>query len=75
MALFIVTFSIMLLAVVGMAVGVLFGRSPIAGSCGGLNAVNDSGECGACSRPCSARRNAQLQAKFTGQNINQPGTL
>lgn len=75
MALFIVTFSMMLLAVVGMAVGVIFGRSPIAGSCGGLNAVNASGECQACSRPCSARRNAQLQEKFAAQNNDSQGAL
>ena len=32
-------FLIMLVVVAGMAVGVLFGREPITGSCGGLNRV------------------------------------
>ena len=61
MALFLVTFFIMALAVMGMAVGVMFGRTPIAGSCGGLNAVNGSGECRSCSRPCKSREQARLQ--------------
>ena len=33
----ILAFLFMLLLVAGMAVGVLFGRKPISGSCGGLN--------------------------------------
>ncbi len=60
MALFLVTFFIMTLAVLGMAIGVVFGRTPIAGSCGGLNAINGSGECRSCSRPCKAREQAML---------------
>ncbi len=61
MTLFLVTFFIMMLAVAGMAVGVMFGMSPIAGSCGGLNAVNGSGECQSCSRPCKSREKADRQ--------------
>ncbi len=54
MELFVVSFSILVVAVGGMAIGVMFGRSPIAGSCGGLNVVD--GKCGSCSRPCKSRR-------------------
>lgn len=36
MATFLLTFSIFLLAVAGLALGVLFGRDPLKGSCGGL---------------------------------------
>ena len=61
MTLFLVTFFIMMLAVAGMAVGVMFGMSPIAGSCGGLNATNGSGECQSCSRPCKSRKKADAQ--------------
>lgn len=38
-----------MLAVVGlMAVGVMFGRRPIAGSCGGLKNLGIDGECEIC---------------------------
>lgn len=60
MTMFLVTFGIMALAVAGMAIGVIFGREPIAGSCGGLNAVNGSGSCQSCSRPCSSKRAAAM---------------
>lgn len=66
MAIFLVTFVVMAVAVVGMAVGVIFGRSPIAGSCGGLNAVDDSGACLSCSRPCKSREQAKLRARMSG---------
>ena len=56
MELFVVSFGILMLAVAGMAIGVMCGRTPIAGSCGGLNAVNGSKACQSCSRPCASRR-------------------
>jgi len=56
MGTFIASFLIISLAVGGMAIGVLFGRRPIAGSCGGLNALEGGeGQCSSCSRPCSSR--------------------
>lgn len=33
---FIAVFCVLMLVVIGMAVGILFGRAPIKGSCGGL---------------------------------------
>lgn len=66
MTLFLVTFFIMMLAVAGMAVGVMFGLNPIAGSCGGLNAVDGSGACQSCSRPCKSRKKAEAQAAVAG---------
>jgi hypothetical protein len=41
-------FLIMLLVVAAMAVGVLFGREPIAGSCGGMKALGIDMECEIC---------------------------
>lgn len=43
----ILTFIISLLAIVGLAVGVIMGRAPIKGSCGGL-ACHKKISCGVC---------------------------
>lgn len=51
MATFILSFVLLALAITGMAAGVLLGRSPIKGSCGGLG----SSSCSACTRTCSTR--------------------
>ena len=48
MSLFPVVFVIMLLLVAAMAVGVIFGRAPIAGTCGGLNQMAGGGPCEIC---------------------------
>lgn len=42
MATFVLSFLILTVIVAGMAVGVLFGRKPIKGTCGGLNNVNNA---------------------------------
>jgi hypothetical protein len=58
MTLFIVTFIIMLIAVLAMAIGVLSGRPSIKGSCGGLNNIEGlKGSC-SCSEPCEERKKA-----------------
>ena len=41
-------FVVMLLVVLGMAVGVIMGRKPIAGSCGGIAALGIEKECSIC---------------------------
>ena len=41
-------FAFMLLVVLGMAVGVIFGRKPIAGSCGGIANLGIEKECSIC---------------------------
>ena len=43
-----------------MAIGVILGRKPIAGSCGGLATLGDECEFG-CKKPCS-KRAARLKA-------------
>lgn len=43
-----VTFAVMLSVIAAMAIGVMNGRRPISGSCGGLN----GGGCELCSGKC-----------------------
>lgn len=47
MTLFLFSFGIIALAGLGLAIGVLAGRSPIKGSCGGVS-CGAPGGCGAC---------------------------
>jgi hypothetical protein len=46
---FVLAFAIVLLVVVAMSIGVMNGRNPIRGSCGGLG----SGSCDLCSGSCA----------------------
>ena len=48
MATFVIAFGFFLVVVIGMSVGVMFKRQPIAGSCGGLNAISDADHCLVC---------------------------
>ena len=41
-------FILMLVLVAAMAVGVMFGRKPISGSCGGLKTLGISADCEIC---------------------------
>lgn len=49
MAGFLIAFCLVVLAVAGLSLGVIFGRAPIKGSCGGLACVPGAA-CGACKR-------------------------
>ena len=48
MAIFLVSFVVIGLIVLAMSVGVLVGRSPIQGSCGGMRALGLEMECEIC---------------------------
>lgn len=48
MTIFLVVFGVMLLIVAGMAVGVIAGRKPISGSCGGMAAIGMDSACDIC---------------------------
>ena len=43
-----ITFAALLLVVLGMAVGVIAGRKPLAGSCGGIANLGIEKECSIC---------------------------
>jgi hypothetical protein len=59
MGTFLTTFIVILAVVALMAIGVIFGRRPIAGSCGGLTRLGL--ECH-CDQPC-AKKLARMQAE------------
>jgi uncharacterized protein len=44
----VLAFLLMLIIVASMAIGVMFGRKPIAGSCGGMKALGMNVECEIC---------------------------
>ncbi len=54
MATFLATFVLILMVMVVMSIGVMFGRKAIKGSCGGVN----SGSC-ACVKKCEKRLKAE----------------
>lgn len=47
---FVLAFALLLLVVVGMAIGVIFSGRTIKGSCGGLNAIADADHCLVCNK-------------------------
>ncbi|MCH2096283.1 MAG: (Na+)-NQR maturation NqrM [Rhodobacteraceae bacterium] len=50
MATFLLTFVLLLLIMLGMALGVLLMGRRIKGSCGGLNAIGDADQCLVCNK-------------------------
>jgi len=65
MEMFLITFGVIVLLILLMAVGVIFGRKPIAGSCGGYKALDLDCAAG-CKEPCEkrlARMKAQAEAE------------
>jgi len=48
MATFLFTFALLLLIMLGMALGVILMGRRIKGSCGGLNAIGDADQCLVC---------------------------
>jgi uncharacterized protein len=59
MSLFLTTFLIIAIVIALMAVGVMFGRGAIKGSCGG---VNNGGAC-ICTQKCEKRRRLEAMAE------------
>lgn len=47
---FILAFTLLIIAVAGMAIGVIFSGRTIKGSCGGLNAIADADHCLVCNK-------------------------
>ncbi len=70
MGTFLVTLLIMLLVVSALAVGVIFGRKPLAGSCGGVGAALGQQDyvcdiCGGDEAKCQAEREGKSATDAT----------
>lgn len=61
MSIFFITFAVFILVIAGMAIGVIFHRKSITGSCGGLSAMGIEKECD-CPEPCDARKRREAKA-------------
>lgn len=60
MKLFLISFILIGLSLIGMAAGVLLKRGSIKGSCGGLNNLSDDeAECSVCGRTANDMKNCE----------------
>jgi len=70
MSTFIIAFVVILLAVVGMSLGVLLSGRRIKGSCGGLNTIKGlEGSC-SCESPCEKRRAREEAEKLSESRLS-----
>ena len=75
----VVCFLLILLVITGMAVGVMSGREPIKGSCGGLNKLGlRDGECPICGddpNRCESQVRSSVDSKAAslGRDVSKQG--
>ncbi len=58
----ILTFVVLLILVAGMAIGVILGRKPISGSCGGMSALGMDVACDICKGDAEVCETVQQKA-------------
>ena len=70
----VLAFLLMLLLVGAMAIGVIFGRKPITGSCGGMKALGLNMECEVCGgdpERCDSSKNMDVaQLSYRAENTS-----
>ena len=72
---FVLALLVFLLIVAAMAVGVIFGRAPIKGSCGGLGAIGIDQECEICGgdpQRCDSSRDAVPVRQYDPNSADAP---
>ncbi|MDV7104759.1 (Na+)-NQR maturation NqrM [Vibrio sp. TH_r3] len=57
---FLITFAVFLVVIAAMAIGYIFQKKSVAGSCGGLDAVGIDKVCN-CPEPCDARKKREAK--------------
>ncbi len=65
MAMFLLVFLIVATLVAAMSIGVIFGRKPITGTCGGLGAAGITGPCEICGGDTSKCENSEEEGSAT----------
>ena len=60
MAVYLTTFAVFLMVIAAMAVGYIFQKKVVRGSCGGLGAVGIEKVCN-CPEPCDARKKREAR--------------
>jgi uncharacterized protein len=71
MTVVLLAFAFMVFIVVAMAVGVLLGRKPIAGSCGGLSAIGMKSSCDVCGGKDKICEEEQKKRAVADRNNNE----
>ncbi|GLX82417.1 (Na+)-NQR maturation NqrM [Thalassotalea eurytherma] len=69
MTYFVITLAFFLVVIVGMAVGYIFQKKTLAGSCGGLGSVGIDKACN-CDNPCEKRQERERQAALKENSID-----
>ncbi|MGO1296900.1 MAG: (Na+)-NQR maturation NqrM [Vibrio sp.] len=65
---FLITFGVFICVIAAMAVGVIFQKKVVRGSCGGLGAVGIDKVCN-CPEPCDARKKREAKEAKRIENL------
>lgn len=65
---FLITFAAFVVVIAAMAVGYIFQKKVVRGSCGGLGAVGIEKVCN-CPEPCDARKKREAKAKARAEKL------
>jgi hypothetical protein len=68
MSTFFMTFGIFLAVIAAMAIGYIFQKKMVTGSCGGLGAVGVERVCN-CPEPCDARKKREAKAAARAEQL------
>ncbi|GAA5647274.1 MULTISPECIES: (Na+)-NQR maturation NqrM [Vibrio] len=68
MAVYLTTFAVFLMVIAAMAVGYIFQKKVVRGSCGGLGAVGIEKVCN-CPEPCDARKKREAREAVRAEKL------
>lgn len=68
MSTFFITFAVFMVVIAAMAVGYIFQKKVVKGSCGGLGAVGIEKVCN-CPEPCDARKRREARAAARAERL------